>query len=94
MFLVDNGKLVKMAKKCIWLHSLLTVPHLLKFNVWVDDMKPWPEVSYIDIINCSEHSEGVDGEELQVFYRKHGDFIFLKAEMPSQAKQAASYLNR
>ncbi len=32
---------------------------------WIDDMKQWPAVTYIDIINYLVLSEGVDGEELR-----------------------------
>ncbi len=46
----------------------LCVPHPMKLTSptsWIDDMKQWPEVTYIDIINYLVLSEGVDGEELR-----------------------------
>ncbi len=46
----------------------LCVPHPMKLTSatsWIDDMKQWPAVTYIDIINYLVLSEGVDGEELR-----------------------------
>ena len=34
---------------------------------WADDMKQWPEVSYIDIVNYVLFSEGVYGRELHSY---------------------------
>ncbi len=51
----------------------LCVPmKLTSATSWIDDMKQWPAVTYIDIINYLVLSEGVDGEELRNYKaRKH-----------------------
>ncbi len=64
-----------MDKNRRWIHSTavlksredisVTVPHPSLLTEWVDDMKQWPDVSYIDIVNYFVFSEGVDGEELR-----------------------------
>lgn len=45
--------------------QVLRIPHPFKLARWVDDMRLWPAVSYVDIINYFVLSEGVDGEELR-----------------------------
>lgn len=45
--------------------STVTVPHPSRLTEWLDDMKQWPDVSYIDVVNYLLFSEGVDGEELR-----------------------------
>lgn len=64
-----------MAKFRRWLHgsdyltsngdNTVKVPHPSTLTEWVDDMKQWPDVSYVDIVNYFVLSEGVDGEELR-----------------------------
>ena len=46
------------------MRTVLTVPHPSVLTEWADDMKQWPDVSYIDIVNYLVFSEGVDGGEL------------------------------
>ncbi len=41
------------------------MPHKSTLTEWVDGIKLWPDVSYIDIVNYFVFSEGVDGEELR-----------------------------
>ena len=41
-----------------------TVPQLSVLTKWADDIKQWPDVSYINIVNYLIFSEGVDGREL------------------------------
>ena len=45
----------------------VTMPHLSVLTEWADDMKQWPNFSYIDIVNYLIFSEGVDGEELRSY---------------------------
>ncbi len=53
----------------------LCVPHPMKLTsatCWIDDMKQWPAVTYNDIINYLDVSEGVDGRSLEIIKaRKH-----------------------
>ena len=43
------------------------MPHLSVVTEWADDMKQWPDSSYIDIVNYLVFSEGVDAEELHSY---------------------------
>ena len=66
-----------MDKNQRWIHSTdvlkshedssVTVPHLSVLTEWVDDMKQWPNVSYINIVNYLVFSEGVDGGDLRSY---------------------------
>ena len=57
-----------MDKNRRWIHSTdvlksrednsVTVLHLSVLTEWADDMKQWPDVSYIDIVNYLVFSEG------------------------------------
>ncbi len=64
----------KMAKSQRWIHGsdfiakedgTEKVPHPSSLTGWVDDLKQWPNVSYVDVVNYFVFSEGVDGEELR-----------------------------
>ena len=67
--------MVKMTKSHRWSHgsdyltstgdSKVKVPHPSTFTEWVANMKLWPDVSYVDILNYFVLSEGVDGETLR-----------------------------
>jgi hypothetical protein len=55
-----------------WLHTAdeilkdhIIVPNPSKLTGWVDEMKLWPGVSHIDIINYFVFSEGGDREEMR-----------------------------
>ena len=73
--LASTTKMDKMTKSHRWSHGLdyltstgdskVKVPHPSTFTEWVDDMKLWPDVSYVDILNYFVLSEGVDGETLR-----------------------------
>lgn len=50
------------SRLCVWFHTadevlkqcrdcLVHVPHPSKLTGYVDDMKLWPEVSYVDIVH-------------------------------------------
>lgn len=46
----------------------LSVPHPTKLTSatsWIDDMKQWPAVTYVDIFNYLVLSEGADSKELR-----------------------------
>ena len=56
----------------LWLHTAdeilkdhIRVPNPSKLTGWVDEMKLWPGVSHIDIINYFVFSEGGDREEMR-----------------------------
>ena len=51
------------------MRTVLTVPHLSVLTQWADDMKQWPDVSYIDIVNYLIFSEGVDSGDLCSYKR-------------------------
>ena len=82
------------------------MPHPSVLTEWADNMKQWPDVSYIDIVNYLLFSEGVDGGELAVtkahnylhsnkigkVLLKHSKFIFLKAAVvPSHSVNQAKH---
>ena len=43
------------------------MPHPSVLTEWADDIKQWPDVSYINIVNYVIFSEGVDGGELHSY---------------------------
>ena len=49
------------------LESCEDSPHSSVLTEWADDVKQWPDVSYIDIVNYLTFSEGVEGRELRSY---------------------------
>ena len=43
------------------------MPHPSVLMERIDDLKQWPNVCYIDIVNYRVFSEGVDSEELRSY---------------------------
>ena len=67
---IQHKESIAMDKNQRWIHSTDVLKSREDSSVlteWVDDMKQWPNVSYIDIVNYLIFSVGVDGGELHSY---------------------------